>query len=542
VSEATALQPVAQIDRPWWKGAVIYQIYPRSFSDSNGDGIGDLPGITQRLDYVASLGVDAVWISPFFTSPMKDFGYDVADYCGVDPIFGTIADFDALIAKAHGLGLKLLLDQVYSHTSDQHDWFAESRASRSNAKADWYVWADAKSDGAPPNNWQSVFGGPAWTWDARRGQYYMHNFLTSQPQLNCHNLAVQDALLDTMRFWLDRGVDGFRMDALNFAMHDPALTDNPPAPPSNDVRTRPFDFQLHIHNQSHPDIPIFIERIRALTDQYEGCFTFAEVGGSDAEREMKAFTQGNARFNSAYGFNFLYANQLTPALVREAVEAWPDRPGTGWPSWAFSNHDAPRWISRWAPPEQAQAYARVVMLLFVCLRGNIIIWQGEELGLTQVDIGFDQLHDPEAIANWPLTLSRDGTRTPMPWLADAYAHGFTSGVPWLPFGPDHGAAAIDRQEIDPRSILQLTRRLIALRGENDALMQGNVTIIEAHQNLLAFTRESDRQTLLCLFNLGDDATVWQPPQPERWRVIEAVGGATSWNLPGYSGLIVERIG
>jgi alpha-glucosidase len=542
VSEATALQPVAQRDRPWWKGAVIYQVYPRSFADSNGDGIGDLPGITQRLDYVAALGVDALWISPFFTSPMKDFGYDVADYCGVDPIFGTIDDFDALIAKAHSLGLKLLLDQVHSHTSDQHPWFAESRASRSNAKADWYVWADAKPDGGPPNNWQSVFGGPAWTWDARRGQYYMHNFLTSQPQLNCHNIAVQDALLDTMRFWLDRGVDGFRMDAVNFAMHDPALTDNPPAPPSNAVRTRPFDFQLHIHNQSHPDIPLFIERIRALTDQYLGCFTFAEVGGSDAEREMKVFTQGDTRFNSAYGFNFLYANQLTPALVREAVEAWPDVPGTGWPSWAFSNHDAPRWISRWAPPEQAHAYARVVMLLFACLRGNIIIWQGEELGLTQVEIGFDQLHDPEAIANWPLTLSRDGTRTPMPWLADAPTHGFSAGVPWLPFGADHGAAAVDRQENDPRSILLLTRRLIALRGTNDALMQGNVTIIEANQNLLAFTRESDTQTLLCLFNLGGEATAWQPSQPDRWRLIEAVGGATSWNLPGYSGLVAERIG
>ncbi len=542
MSEATALQPVAQTDRPWWKGAVIYQIYPRSFADSNGDGIGDLPGITQRLDYVASLGVDAVWISPFFTSPMKDFGYDVADYCGVDPIFGTIEDFDALIAKAHGLGLKLLLDQVYSHTSDQHAWFAESRANRSNAKADWYVWADAKPDGAPPNNWQSVFGGPAWTWDARRGQYYMHNFLTSQPQLNCHSIAVQDALLDTMRFWLDRGVDGFRMDALNFAMHDPALTDNPPAPLSNAVRTRPFDFQLHIHNQSHPDIPLFIERIRALTDQYEGCFTFAEVGGSDADREMKVFTQGNARFNSAYGFNFLYANQLTPALVREAVEAWPDAPGVGWPSWAFSNHDAPRWISRWAPPDHAHAYARVVMLLFVCLRGNIIIWQGEELGLTQVEIGFDQLHDPEAIANWPLTLSRDGTRTPMPWLADAPVHGFSSGVPWLPFGPDHGAAAVDRQENDPRSILQLTRRLIALRGENDALMQGNVTIIEASRNLLAFTRESDAQSLLCVLNLGADELTWQPEQPDRWQVIEAVGGATEWNLPQYSGLVAERIG
>jgi alpha-glucosidase len=542
VSEAVALKPTVQPDRPWWKGAVIYQVYPRSFADSNGDGIGDLPGITERLDYVASLGVDALWISPFFTSPMKDFGYDVADYCGVDPIFGTIDDFDALITKAHSLGLKLLLDQVHSHTSDQHPWFAESRASRSNAKADWYVWADAKPDGGPPNNWQSVFGGPAWTWDARRGQYYMHNFLTSQPQLNCHNIAVQDALLDSMRFWLDRGVDGFRMDAVNFAMHDPALTDNPPAPPSNAVRTRPFDFQLHIHNQSHPDIPLFIERIRALTDQYEGCFTFAEVGGNDAEREMKTFTDGGARFNSAYGFNFLYANQLTPALVREAVEAWPDAPNVGWPSWAFSNHDAPRWISRWAPPEQAKAYARVVMLLFVCLRGNIIIWQGEELGLTQVEIGFDQLHDPEAIANWPLTLSRDGTRTPMPWVSDAPAHGFSSGAPWLPFGTDHGAAAVDRQENDPRSILCLTRRLVALRRANDALMQGNVTIVEASQNLLVFTRESDAQSLLCVLNLGDDASVWQPEQPDRWRVIEAVGGAAAWHLPGYSGLVAERIG
>lgn len=542
MKEAAALQPIAQTDRPWWKGAVIYQVYPRSFSDSNGDGIGDLPGITQRLEYVASLGVDAVWISPFFTSPMKDFGYDVADYCGVDPIFGTIADFDALVEKAHYLGLKLLLDQVHSHTSDQHPWFTESRGSRNNAKADWYVWADAKPDGGPPNNWQSVFGGPAWTWDARRGQYYMHNFLTSQPQLNCHNAVVQDALLDSMRFWLDRGVDGFRMDAVNFAMHDPALTDNPPAPPSNAVRTRPFDFQLHIHNQSHPDIPLFIERIRALTDQYEGCFTFAEVGGSEAEREMKAFTTGETRFNSAYGFNFLYANQLTPALVREAVEAWPDVPGIGWPSWAFSNHDAPRWISRWAPPGHAKAYARVVMLLFICLRGNIIIWQGEELGLTQVEIGFDQLHDPEAIANWPLTLSRDGTRTPMPWVADAPAHGFSNAVPWLPFGPEHAALAVDRQEADTRSILHLTRRLIALRTANDALMQGNVAIIDTNQSLLVFTRETDAQLLLCVINLGSDHVSWQPNQPDHWRVIEAVGGASTWNLPGYSGLVAERIG
>ena len=250
---------------PWWKGATIYQIYPRSFMDSNGDGIGDLPGITARLDHVASLGVDAIWISPFFRSPMKDFGYDVSDYRDVDPIFGTLADFDALVARAHALGLKVLIDQVYSHSSDEHEWFAESRASRDNRKADWYVWADAKPDGSPPSNWQSVFGGPAWTWDARRGQYYLHNFLSSQPQLNMHNPQVQDAALGVMRFWLERGVDGFRIDALNFAMHDPELKDNPPAPATNKQRTRPFPFSRHsggrfcLHHrpvrqrQVHPD-------------------------------------------------------------------------------------------------------------------------------------------------------------------------------------------------------------------------------------------------------------------------------------------------
>ncbi|MDB5680872.1 MAG: alpha-glucosidase, partial [Sphingomonas bacterium] len=324
VARMTALQAAT---REWWRGAVIYQIYPRSFADSNGDGIGDLPGITARLDHVASLGVDGIWLSPFFTSPMLDFGYDVADYCDVDPIFGTLADFDALIARAHELGLKVLIDQVYSHSSDHHPWFRESRTDRTNPRADWYVWADAKVDGSPPNNWQSVFGGPAWTWDARRGQYYMHNFLSEQPQLHVHNPAVQDALLATAQFWLDRRVDGFRIDAINFAIHDPALTDNPPAPPG--PRTRPFDFQLHIHNQSQPEIPLFLERLRALADRYGATFTVAEVGGPTPEAEMHAFTEGNRRLNSAYGFNFLYADKLTPALVRDALAQWPQVPGTG---------------------------------------------------------------------------------------------------------------------------------------------------------------------------------------------------------------------
>ncbi|MGB3165432.1 MAG: alpha-amylase family glycosyl hydrolase, partial [Alteraurantiacibacter sp.] len=518
---------------PWWKGAAIYQIYPRSFMDSNGDGIGDLPGITSRLDHVAKLGVDAIWVSPFFRSPMKDFGYDVADYRDVDPIFGTLADFDAMVARAHELGLRLLIDQVYSHTSDEHDWFAESRASRDNSKADWYVWADAKPDGSPPSNWQSVFGGPAWTWDARRGQYYLHNFLSSQPQLNLHKRDVQDAVLDAIRFWLDRGVDGFRIDALNFAMHDPELRDNPPAPPSNKPRTRPFDFQLRIHNQSHPDIPAFIRRIRALTDEYEAIFTVAEVGGDDAEREMKLFTEGEAHLNSAYSFDFLYADALTPGLVCRAQKQWPDEPGLGWPSWAFENHDAPRALSRWCKPEEREAFARMKMLLLACLRGNIILYQGEELGLTQVDIPFEQLHDPEAIANWPLTLSRDGARTPMPWEAGCGCGGFGSETPWLPHGEDNLARAVEAQEADAVSLLAHTRATLALRKAHPALHHGAVTACKVDGDLLTLERQAGGETVRAHINLGSG----EQAIDAAGTVIAAVNGATPSTLPPFAALL-----
>jgi alpha-glucosidase len=349
---------IAQDDRAWWRGASIYQIYPRSFADSNGDGIGDLPGITAHLDYVASLGVDAIWLSPFFTSPMADFGYDVSDYRDVDPIFGTLADFDALIARAHAAGLRVIIDQVYSHTSDHHPWFAESRSSWNNEKADWYVWADPKPDGSPPSNWQSVFGGPAWTWDARRRQYYLHNFLSAQPQLNCHVPVVREALLNVGRFWLDRGVDGFRLDAINFSMHDPSLKDNP-SKTDNALRTRPFDYQQHLYNQSHPDIVEFLQDIRALLDSYGGRFTVAEVGGDDSDREMKMFTGGDRRLSSAYSFDFLYAQELTPTLVSNSLACWPDQDGFGWPSWAFENHDAPRAVSRWSAPGHEPACAAI---------------------------------------------------------------------------------------------------------------------------------------------------------------------------------------
>ena len=532
--------PSVQTAREWWRGAAIYQIYPRSFADTNGDGIGDLPGITAHLDHVASLGVDAIWLSPFFTSPMLDFGYDVSDYCDVDPIFGTLADFDALVARAHELGLKVLIDQVYSHSSDRHPWFLESRADRTNAKADWYVWADARPDGSPPNNWQSVFGGPAWTWSAPRRQYYMHNFLPEQPQLHMHLPAVQDAMLDVAKFWLDRGVDGFRIDAINFSMHDPALTDNPPAPPG--PRTRPFDFQLHVHNQSQPEIPAFLERLRALLDRYGATFTVAEVGGPSPEAEMHAFTQGDRRLNSAYGFNFLYAEKLTPGLVRDALAQWPDTPGTGWPSWAFENHDAPRAISRWAGPAHRDAFARMKLMLLVSLRGNIFLYNGEELGLTQVDIPFEALRDPEAIANWPLTLSRDGARTPMPWRADANDHaGFSSGAPWLPIGADHLALAVDRQNQDPDSLLNLTRHLLAFRHASDALMHGGARVIEASGTVLAIERSTADEAMLCVFNMSPEPVEWRPAQPNRWRAEEIVGQVTDWRFGCYAAMIARRI-
>jgi alpha-glucosidase len=527
----------------WWRGAVIYQIYPRSFADSNNDGVGDLKGITAHLDHVASLGVDGIWISPFFTSPMRDFGYDVADYCDVDPIFGTLADFDALVQRAHALGLKVIIDQVFCHTSDQHAWFQESRQSRDNDKADWYVWADAKPDGSPPSNWQSVFGGPAWTWDARRGQYYMHNFLPEQPQLNLHHPAVQDATLEAARFWLERGVDGFRLDAINFAMHDPALTDNPPVTTPG-KRTRPFDFQRHVYNQSHADIPAYLNRLRALTDSYGGRFTVAEVGGEDAEREMKLFTAGDDRLNSAYGFLYLYAETLTADLLHQAEAMWPGAEGEGWPSWTFSNHDAPRAVSRWAAEGDRKAFAEMAMLLLMCMRGNAFVYQGEELGLPQAHVPFERLVDPEAIANWPQTLGRDGARTPMPWRAGTPWAGFSDVEPWLPVDPRHPPLAVDVQAQDPASTLNATRRAIALRRNHPALRRGKLVPREVAPPLVVFEREAEGERLLCVFNLGPE------PQPLPAEVVAEAGwrrllevnmsGAAAGVVPAYGAWVASR--
>jgi alpha-glucosidase len=534
---------MSQPEQPWWRGAVLYQIYPRSYLDTNSDGVGDLQGITQTLDYIASLGVDGIWISPFFASPMKDFGYDVSDYCAVDPVFGTLDDFDQLLNRAHGYGLKVVIDQVYAHTSDQHAWFSESRLSRDNPKADWYVWKDPKPDGAPPNNWQAVFGGAAWTWDARRQQYFMHNFLPEQPQLNVHNPDVQDALLGTARFWLDKGVDGFRLDAINFAMHDQAFQDNPPWDPTGRTITRPFDLQRRVYNQSRPEVPGFLERVRKLTDEYGDRYTVAEVATDDPLPTMRAYTRGDKRLTAAYSFDFLYAPTLTAKRVRRSQANWVGATEEGWPSWAFSNHDAPRCVSRWYVGADRPRFAKLTNALLLCLRGNPILYQGEELGLTQVDVPFEALQDPEAIANWPRTLGRDGARTPMPWERAAPHAGFSSVEPWLPVGPDHPDLSVGVQEEDPDSVLNFTRKFLEVRRGSPALREGGVEFVDGPESLLTMIRACEEETVTCLFNLGAEP-VEIPESADLCGTVLSQTGSTidlqARTMPPYTFVILRR--
>ena len=527
-------------DIAWWKGAVIYQIYPRSFKDSNGDGVGDIPGIIEHLDHVASLGVDGIWLSPFFTSPMADFGYDIADFCDVDPVFGTLVDFDRLIEKAHNLGLKVIIDQIYSHSSDQHAWFEESRQNRTNPKADWYVWADANPDGTPPNNWQSVFGMGAWQWDARRGQYYLHNFLVEQPDLNLHNAEVQEAILNVTRFWLERGVDGFRLDALNFGMHDPELKDNPVETVFKRPPTRPFDFQRHVNSMSHPDIPKFLERIRAVINEYSGRFTVAEVGGPFPMAEMKAFTEGNKRLNSAYAFDFLYAADLSAKLIQETLSEWPGEANEGWPSWAFSNHDAPRAVTRWRGTCHGDQYAKLLAAILVSFRGNIFVYQGEELGLPQADVPFEDLKDPEAITNWPETLGRDGARTPMPWSQANRCAGFSTEKPWLPVDERHLSRTVVAQNNDENSVLNFYRRVLLLRKESSAIRFGDIEFIDSPSDLLLIKRYMGPETRLCAFNLTDSPQAL-PKAFEVETEISVGAEAKNGELPAYSGFISKAV-
>jgi alpha-glucosidase len=500
------------IDRDWWRGAVIYQIYPRSYQDSNGDGVGDLRGIIRRLPHIASLGVDAIWVSPFFTSPMKDFGYDVTDYRDVDPLFGTLSDFDELLAEAHALGLKVMIDEVLSHTAADHPWFRESRSSRDNPKAGWYVWADARPDGTSPNNWLSIFGGSAWQWDTTRQQYYLHNFLAEQPDLNLHNRDVQDALLDATRFWLQRGVDGFRLDTINFYFHSQGLEDNPPLAPElrNDQTApavNPYNWQDHLYDKSRPENLGFLERFRALLDEYPATAAVGEVG--DSQRGLQvvaAYTAGGSRVHMCYAFDFLAPEKITGTKVQAVLDAFGAEAPDGWSCWAFSNHDVKRHASRWGEGEKDRtAYLKVLSALLMSMRGSVCLYQGEELGLTEAELAFEQLQDPYGKAMWPEFKGRDGCRTPMVWEQDAPHGGFTHADPWLPVPPEHLPLAVDRQLGDAGSLLEHYRRFLAFRRANAALIKGDMEFWTADENVVVFSRDIDNQQLVCAFNLGSRA-------------------------------------
>lgn len=540
------MSSVTQTQPEWWREAVIYQVYPRSFADSNGDGVGDLRGITARLDYIAALGVDIVWISPFFKSPMADFGYDVADYCDVDPLFGNLADFDALLTRAHELGLKIMIDQVLSHCSEQHPWFIESRQSRDNPKADWFVWANPQADGTPPNNWLSVFGGSSWQWDARRRQYYLHNFLVSQPDLNFHHPEVQQALLDSMRFWLDRGVDGFRLDACNFHFHDQQLRSNPPAL-QRDTKTvpdtNPYGMQAHIYDKTQPENLAFLQRVRRLLNEY-GAIAIGEVGADDSLAVMAEYTEGGDKLQMAYSFNLLTPS-VSAAYIRQQVEQYEARVKSGWVSWSVGNHDVARVATRWGGASPDAAFSKMMYALQIALRGTPCFYQGDELGLTEAEIPYELLQDPYGKTFWPEFKGRDGCRTPMPWQHDAVHAGFSQGQPWLPVPAEHQSKSVDLQEQAADSVLNYVRQILRWRKQHPALLHGEIRFLEAAEPLLVLQRQYADSQIFAAFNLSSASQRLHLPDLHGASTLSGFNLAHEWDgqtlhLPAYGGWFGHR--
>lgn len=512
----------------WWRGAVIYQVYPRSYCDTSGDGIGDLPGIITKLDYIASLGVDAIWISPFFKSPMKDFGYDISDYRDIDPIFGTMDDFRALVSEAHARGLKIILDQVWSHTSDQHDWFKESRMNKTNAKADWYIWADCKQDGTPPNNWLSIFGGPAWTWDTRREQYYLHHFLSSQPALNLWNMDVRQAILNTARYWLGLGVDGFRLDVINCALSHPELKDNPARshnqPPPTDMNaSNPMSRQIreNAYGYLSEETYQWLNCLRGVADEYQDIFLMGEIGGDNSERIAPLYTQTGKRLHSAYSFG-LTGKTITKETILSTLTTVETTIKDGWMTYALGNHDNTRFASNHGQTEDVREdYAKMGMALLLSLRGSICIYEGEELGLPVAHVAFEDIQDPYDLRMYPDSMNRDGARTPMPWTMDAPQAGFSAAQKtWLPVDVAHYPLAVDQQESNDHSTLNHYRRFLKWRKAIPAMVTGEIDILDTPDGIVGFTRKEEDQRILCVFNtLNENA---QSQIPSGAQIIEDV--------------------
>jgi alpha-glucosidase len=531
----------------WWRDGVIYQIYPRSFADANGDGVGDLRGIIEHLDYLndgsatlttggsamltnrdipSFLGIDAIWLSPIYPSPMVDFGYDVSDYCNVDPVFGTLDDLDELVAEAHRRNIRIIMDMVTNHTSDQHPWFLESRASRDNPRRDWYIWRDPAADGGPPNNWQSVFGGRAWTWDETSGQYYLHSFLKEQPDLNWRNPQVKAAIFDILRFWLDRGVDGFRLDVFNLYFKDDQFRSNPSRP-----GLRAYDRQWHVYDKDRPEMHDLLREMRQLLDSYSERVSLGETF-SDHLAEMAAAYYGQHNDELPLAFNFDFTRSAWNARsFQQKIERWEALlPPGAWPNYVLSNHDLVRHYTRYGAGPQSQARAKVAAAMLLTLRGTPVLYYGEEIGMRNGRIPRSRILDPVGRRYWPFHKGRDGCRTPMQWDSSPNA-GFSpaeAAQPWLPINPDYREVNVAGQRDDPGSIFSFYRRLIRLRKTEIALRRGSYrSILEQPTDVLAFLRETPEQTVLVFLNFSHrpvHLTSDVPLPAIHWRVLLSTGG------------------
>jgi alpha-glucosidase len=488
---------------PWWRGAAVYQVYVRSFADGNGDGQGDFAGLIQKLDYIAGLGVDAIWLSPIHPSPNRDWGYDVSDYENVHPDYGTLEDFHRLVDGAHARGLKIILDEVLAHTSDEHAWFQASRDG-DPLKRDWYVWAEARDDGTVPNNWLSVFGGPAWAYQPARRQYYHHKFLRQQPKLSWVDEGAREAALKVLDFWLRQGADGFRLDVANAYLHDAALGDNPGIPASSrtDVEwSAAANMQRHLNDANLEDNKTLLDLIRRRVDIFDDRFVFGEF--SEEFERSGCYLAPDKGLHAGYNFALLTASGAHAIRVHlETLENYPDH----WPAVAFSNHDVTRSATRFG-----EGSAKVILALLCALRGTVLLYQGEELGLPEVDLTRNQLRDPVGDLYYPLFKGRDGCRTPMPWDARLPHFGFSSATPWLPLGDAHAKLAVAAQEKDPNSTLAFARTMLKARRLHPSLRHAPLTLLDAPLPLLAFRRDE----IVCVFNLGKAETGFALPGPAK---------------------------
>jgi alpha-glucosidase len=481
-------------DAEWWKKGIIYQVYPRSFQDSNSDGVGDLNGIIRRLDYVSWLGVDAIWISPIYPSPMADFGYDISDYCGIDEVFGTLPDFDRLLSEAHSRTLKVILDFVPNHTSDRHPWFVESRSSKSSNKRDWYIWRDPGPGGGPPNSWVSQFGGPAWTFDPATGQYYLHSFLREQPDLNWRNADVRKALFDAMRFWLDRGVDGFRVDVLWLLIKDDEFRDNP-ANPAYRPGQPDINRTISVFNADRPEIHEVVAQMRAVLDRYEDRVLIGEIY-LPLDRLVTYYGKDLSGAQLPFNFALIHSAWTAKAVAKLVSEYEQALPVAGWPNWVLGNHDQPRIAARVGPCQ-----ARVAAMLLLTLRGTPTMYYGDEIGLPRVDVPFERAQDPWEKNEPGLGVGRDPWRTPMQWDASANA-GFSTSQPWLPLDPEYQSRNVATLGNDPRSILTLYRRLIEIRQHHPALSIGDALVVSSEHDVLVLERRCADERLAILLNFG----------------------------------------